>query len=529
MSASWNRAHEFGQPLTLIADRGVEVGQPPVQLGVQVRARCLVSTIASLQNSMPGAGHRAAPERRRVRPAGRVRSSSATSSADLVLRDIEDQQFLLGRRADPAGPVRLGQVGDLPELGAGGAARVRRDAHVVQPVPLPVHADVVAGAGRRGGGAGPSGRAPPQVLASPAPRGTARRPSRRPGTSAWPGCAAAGSRSRGRGRSRPPRRRAPGRAGRRRRAAGRASGWWTGRRRPTGRSPARRPGPMTPTNETSLISCAVHCEAQPEIVVLYLRGRFTNSGLSAATASVARSIGAGVEDLAGVDAGHRAAEDVARHVAARLQRGQAHLFEPLPDRRHVLDPDPVELHVLPVGDVGEVAAVLLGDARHGAQLLGGQLPAGDADPHHEVGVLDLGVLERAGLAAADAGAALGVQAPPAEPAAQVGRVDRVEARWAYRLTIRSRTFSPASSFLNRSAAFSGSRWPRAHWPWPRRDSDGMSLVLLLRADRAGHAPLRRRQHAGGADWVSGRSDRWRWTRVAGPHGGDTRAAPGGGH
>src|SRR6266699_6384734 len=53
--------------------------------------------------------------------------------------------------------------------------------------------------------------------------------------------------------------------------------------------PGAPSGPITPTNETSLISCAVHCEPQPEIVVLYLRGRFTNSGLSAATASVARS------------------------------------------------------------------------------------------------------------------------------------------------------------------------------------------------------------------------------------------------
>ena len=58
-------------------------------------------------------------------------------------------------------------------------------------------------------------------------------------------------------------------------------------------------------------------------------------------------------------------------------------------------------------------------------------------------------------------------------------------RWAYRLIIRSRTLSPSSSFLKRSAAVSGSRWPRAHWPWPRRDGAGMSLVLLLRGQRQG--------------------------------------------
>ena len=134
----------------------------------------------------------------------------------------------------------------------------------------------------------------------------------------------------------------------------------------------------------------------------------------------------GVEDLAGVDAGHRAAQDVAGHVAAGLQAGQADAVEPVPDLRHVLDPDPVELHVLPVGDVGQVPPVLLGDARHRAQLLRGELPARDADADHEELVLDLGVLQRPGLAPADPRAALGVQAPPAEPAAQVERVDRVE-------------------------------------------------------------------------------------------------------
>src|SRR5262249_26239336 len=67
------------------------------------------------------------------------------------------------------------------------------------------------------------------------------------------------------------------------------------------------------------------------------------------------------------------------------------------------------------------------DSGHGPQLLRGELPAGDADPHHEEAVLDLGVLEGAGPAALDAGPALGIQAPPAEPPAQVGRVDGREA------------------------------------------------------------------------------------------------------
>src|SRR5215472_11243881 len=154
---------------------------------------------------------------------------------------------------------------------------------------------------------------------------------------------------------------------------------------PTHRSkPGVPSGPVTPTKEMSLISCAVHCAGHPLIAVLYLRGRLVNSGLPAA-------------------------------------------FEPVPDLRHVLDPDPVELHVLPVGDVGEVAPVLLADTGHGAQLLGGKLAARNPDPHHEVRVLDLGVLKRPGLAAPDPRTALGVQAPPAEPAAQVLWVDGIEA------------------------------------------------------------------------------------------------------
>src|SRR6516165_10911332 len=59
---------------------------------------------------------------------------------------------------------------------------------------------------------------------------------------------------------------------------------------PTHRSnPGVPPGPVTPTNEMSLTSCAVHCAAQPLIALLYLRGRLVNSGLAAPTASVARS------------------------------------------------------------------------------------------------------------------------------------------------------------------------------------------------------------------------------------------------
>ena len=57
----------------------------------------------------------------------------------------------------------------------------------------------------------------------------------------------------------------------------------------------------------------------------------------------------------------------------------------------------------------------------------GQLAAVDADPHHEVLVLELLGLQHGGLAAGDALGALGVEAHPAHAAAQVAGVDAVEA------------------------------------------------------------------------------------------------------
>jgi hypothetical protein len=133
-----------------------------------------------------------------------------------------------------------------------------------------------------------------------------------------------------------------------------------------------------------------------------------------------------VDHLVGRDAGQRRTEDHPRGVAARLGGGQADRLQPLPDRRHVLDADPVVLHVLPVGDVGGVPGVGLGQLADHAQLLGGQRAAVDAHPQHEELVVELLRLQRGGAAALDARPALGVQAPPAKAPAKIGRVDRVE-------------------------------------------------------------------------------------------------------
>ena len=97
-----------------------------------------------------------------------------------------------------------------------------------------------------------------------------------------------------------------------------------------------------------------------------------------------------------------------------------------PDLGDVLDADPVQLDVLPVGDVGGVAGELGADLGDGAQLVAARRAAVAADPEHEVLVVELAGVEGGGLAAVDAGLALGVEPPPAHPAAQVLAGDRGE-------------------------------------------------------------------------------------------------------
>ena len=158
-----------------------------------------------------------------------------------------------------------------------------------------------------------------------------------------------------------------------------------------------------------------------------LRGRLENSSLPMKRRRISWTAGVPSMISSDGDAGHRRPEDHPRHVTAGLRGAQPDALDRLPDVRDVLDPHPVQLHVLPVGQVGGVPGVLGRHLADGAQRSGGQLPAVDPDPHHEVLVLELLRLQDRGAAAVDAGRALGVQPPPAHPAAQVARVDAVEA------------------------------------------------------------------------------------------------------
>jgi hypothetical protein len=137
--------------------------------------------------------------------------------------------------------------------------------------------------------------------------------------------------------------------------------------------------------------------------------------------------GRAVDDLVLRDPGDGGPQEGPRAVAARFEGRQADAFEPLPDRRHVLDLDPVVLDVVAVGDVGGVAAVRRRALAERAQLLGSEDLTVGPDAHHEVAVVELLLLEQRGLPAVEARGALGVEAHPAEASTQVGRVDGVEA------------------------------------------------------------------------------------------------------
>src|SRR3954466_1896694 len=133
-----------------------------------------------------------------------------------------------------------------------------------------------------------------------------------------------------------------------------------------------------------------------------------------------------VEHLVSRNARERAAEDHAGGIAARFSGREPGGLEALEDRGDVLDADPVELDVLTVRDIGDVAAVTLGCPGDRAELLGAHAATVDPDPHHEELVLELLRLRGAGPLARDVLPALRIQAPPSHPATQILLAARAE-------------------------------------------------------------------------------------------------------
>ncbi len=117
MSATWMRAHALGQPLTLMVIGWSKSGMRRSSSSIRDAPRALVSTMASLQNSMPVQAM--VPRRNGDGATRRSRASrAADSDSTLVLFDVEHDHLLLDGGADPAGAVSLGHLGDLGEGGA---------------------------------------------------------------------------------------------------------------------------------------------------------------------------------------------------------------------------------------------------------------------------------------------------------------------------------------------------------------------------------------------------------------------------
>ena len=131
-----------------------------------------------------------------------------------------------------------------------------------------------------------------------------------------------------------------------------------------------------------------------------------------------------IADLVRIHAGDRAAGDVARDIAAGADRVQADAPEFLEHLGKSLDRDPVQLNVLPHGEIGDAAGVAAGQTGDGSQLVRSQQAVGNANPQHEE-------RQRQPLAvlAADhpRAIALRVNSPPAEVGPNPFRRNRVEA------------------------------------------------------------------------------------------------------
>ncbi len=100
-----------------------------------------------------------------------------------------------------------------------------------------------------------------------------------------------------------------------------------------------------------------------------------------------------VERLAGQHALQGAPGDVPDRVAARSRGGQPRRREFIQDRRHVREPNEVQLDVLPGRQLGRPLAVPLRDRPDRPQPRGRQHTRGDLDPEHERPDLGLVVVQ----------------------------------------------------------------------------------------------------------------------------------------
>ena len=154
-------------------------------------------------------------------------------------------------------------------------------------------------------------------------------------------------------------------------------------RKPGSTVPSGR-GRLTAITPTSLNMAWPQSVAQPEKLILNLRGRRWASGLRRKCRKVASAHGL----MSSTSKGQAPARwqpwtlrTVSPHASRVVSPAAAS------SRRSGGDPlelDEVELDVLPGGDVAPAPGVLVGDVGHDVELVGGEGPVGDLHPHHLV-------------------------------------------------------------------------------------------------------------------------------------------------
>ena len=90
-----------------------------------------------------------------------------------------------------------------------------------------------------------------------------------------------------------------------------------------------------------------------------------------------------VADFLGIHARERAARHIADHIAACAKCIETHLPQTLQNLGKRLNGDPVQLNVLPHGNVGHAARVFFGQHGNRAQLVRVEHAIGDANAQHE--------------------------------------------------------------------------------------------------------------------------------------------------
>ena len=406
------------------AQRHVEVAEALLQLADQLDGAGAGGDQRQLAELQARAGDDPAAERRRFRRQAQL-VQLGEERIQLVVGDVEKHQLLHHRGADAGDPVPLGDVRQLHQVRPGHAPDDRLDAHVIEAVLLLVHANVVAVLLPRLRGGAVGKRVPEVIVLQHLPellRAPLGDQELQAGAGAQPAVAVIAEDAAHAGPHL------------RHLVEGDPSAQALAQHRVGGQATA------DPHVETGAMLRVIHAD---EGHVLHLMRdvqarRTGNRRLELARQIVELVAGevlvldaadgrGAVDDLVGRHARHRRTEDDAGDVAATEVGVQADGVETIPNLRHVLDADPVQLDVLPVREIGRVPGEVAGNLADGANAGGGGLAAVEADAEHEVLVLEFLVGLHAGVLAAQPLLPLGVQADPLEARREILGGDGAEA------------------------------------------------------------------------------------------------------